>query len=176
MSGSRFTPGAAVTERTRRLRKIWRAMTPDERVTAIRVAGPDQGAALVVALRGHLAKTLRVRPATVQSWGVAQIAESTLRAPLGEDVIADLLIAYHLTERVPLLSAFLDAAEVPHTDGSINPEFTVDLDEARVRKAADTVLAQHPAHDCHIYFATLLALEGGSWTPLETYLDESLRS
>jgi hypothetical protein len=175
MSGSRFTPGAAVTERTRRLRKIWRAMTADERVAAIRAAGPDGGAGLVTALRGHLAKTLRVRPATVQSWGVPQIAESTLRAPLTEEVIADLLIAFHLTHRVPLLSAFLDAAEVPHTDGSINPEFTVDLDEPRVRAAADAVLASFPEHDCHIYFATLLALEGGAWTPLESLLDDSLK-
>jgi hypothetical protein len=175
MSGSRFTPGAAVTERTRRLRKIWRAMTPQERVAAIRAAGPDGGAGLIVALRGHLAKTLNMRPATVQSWGVSQIAETTLRAPLGEDVIADLLISFHLTERVPLLSHFLDAAGIPHTDGSINPDADVELDEAGVQAAADSVLAAFPERECQIYFATLIVLEGGVWMPLEARLDESLQ-
>jgi hypothetical protein len=100
-------------------------MTPEERATAIQAGGPDRGKALVAALRGHLAKTLKLRPATVQSWGVAQIADSTLRAPLGEDVLADLLIAFHLVERVPLLSAFLDTAGIPHTDGATEPGYTV---------------------------------------------------
>ena len=175
MSGSRFTPGAAASERTRRLRKIWRAMTPEERATAIQAGGPDRGKALVAALRGHLAKTLKLRPATVQSWGVAQIADSTLRAPLGEDVLADLLIAFHLVERVPLLSAFLDTAGIPHTDGATEPGYTVELDEARVLAAADTLLANFPEHESRIYFATLVALEGGAWMPLEQRLDESLK-
>jgi hypothetical protein len=175
MSGSRFTPGAAVTERTRRLRKIWRAMTPDERVRAVRASGPDRGAGVVVALRGHLAKALKVRPATLQSWGVQQVADATLRAPLGEDVLADLLIAFHLTERVPLLSAFLDAAGVPHTDGSIEPDAAVDLEPSRVEGAADAVLANFPEHDARIYFATLIAMEAGPWAPLESRLDESLK-
>jgi len=174
MSGSRFTPGAAVTERTRRLRKIWRAMTPEERVLAIRASGPDNGAGLVLALRGHLSNALKVRPATMKSWGMPQIAEATLRAPLGEDLLADMLIAFHLTERVPLLSAFLDAAGVRHTEGSINPDAEVELDEAGVRAAADAAMAAFPEHDCRIYFATLVAMEGGVWTPLESRLNESL--
>lgn len=175
MSGSRFTPGAAVSERTRRLRKIWRAMTPEERVAAIRSAGPDRGAGHLVALRNHVAQALKVRPATAQSWGIAQVAEATLRAPLGEDVIADLVIAFHLTQRIPLLSAFLDAAGVPHTDGVTDPDAVIDVDEARVNASADAVMANFPEHDCKIYFATLLALESGAWAPLETRLDESLK-
>jgi hypothetical protein len=173
MSGSRFTPGAAASERTRRLRKIWRAMTADERALAIQSGGPDRGKALIQALRGHLASALKVRPGTVQSWGVAQIADSTLRAPLGEEVLADLLIAFHLKERVGLLSAFLDTAGIPHTDGATEPGYTVQLDEAAVLAAADTLLANFPEHDCRIYFATLVALEGGAWAPLEQRLDES---
>lgn len=176
MSGPRFTPGSAVTERTRRLRKIWRALTPDERVAAIRAASPDQGAGLITALRAHLSKTLRMRPATVQSWGVSQVAETTLRAPLGDDLIADLLIAFHLTERIPLLSHFLDAAGIPHTEGSINPDADVELDEVGVLAAADSALAAFPARECQIYFATLIVLEGGVWEPLESRLDESLKA
>ncbi|HEX8360467.1 MAG TPA: HMG-box domain-containing protein [Longimicrobium sp.] len=176
MSTPRFTPGAAVTERTRRLRKIWRAMTPEERVLAIRSSGEDRGAALVVSLRSHLAKTLNIRPATVQSWGIQQVAESTLRAPLSEELIADLLIGFHLTQRVPLLSAFLDAAGIPHTDGSTDLEGPVEVEEERVLQAADALLANFPEHECKIYFATLLTLEGGAWGPLETRIDDSLKA
>jgi hypothetical protein len=176
MSRSKYVPGAAVTERTRRLRKIWRAMTPEERVMAIRASGEDKGAALVHSLRTSLAKTLNMRPATVQSWGVQQVAEATLRAPLGEDVIADLLIAFHLTERVPLLSAFLDVAGVPHTNGSTDLDGPVEVEEEKVLAAADAVLGNYPEHDCRIYFATLLTLEGGAWAPLESRIDESLKA
>jgi hypothetical protein len=176
MSAPRFSPPAAVTERTRRLRKIWRAMTPDERVLAIRAAaGPDRGAGFTQALRGHLAQVLKVRAATAQSWGVSQIAEATLRAPLSEDIIVDLLMAFHLKERVPLLSAFLDAAGIPHTEGVTEPDADVNLDAARLNAAADAVMANFPAHECQVYFATLIALEGGAWASLEPRLDESLR-
>jgi hypothetical protein len=176
MSGSRFTPGAAVTERTRRLRKIWRAMTPDERVLAIRAAGQERGTGFVTVLRSHVAQTLKIRPVTVQSWSLPQLAEATLRAPLGEDLLSDLLIGLHLTERVPLLSGFLDAAGVPHTGGVTDPDVEVELDEARILEAADAVLTAFPEHDCRIYFATLLAMEGDTWAPLESRLDESLRA
>lgn len=176
MSGSHLTPGVSVTERTRRLRKVWRTMTAEERALAIRAAGQDRGTGLVALLRGHVSQALKIRPVKVQSWGVPQLAEATLRAPLGEDVLGDLLIAFHLTERVALLSAFLDEAGVPHTGGATEPDQTAELDEARVNAAADAVLAAFPEHDCHVYFATLLALEGGAWTPLESRLDESLRA
>lgn len=175
MSGSRFTPGAAATERTRRLRKIWRAMTPDERVLAIRAAGQDRGSGLVTLLRSHLAQGLKVRPVTVQSWGIPQVAEATLRAPLGDDLLSDLLIAFHLTERVALLSAFLDAAGVPHTDGATRVEGDLELDADRIDAAADAVLAAFPERECQVYFATLLVMEGGTWAPLEARLDASLR-
>lgn len=176
MSGSRYTPGAAVTERTRRLRKIWRAMTPDERVLAIRAAGQERGTGFVTVLRTHVAQTLKVRPVTVQGWGLPQLVEATLRAPLSEDILADLLIGFHLTQRVPLLSGFLDAAGVPHTEGVTEPDAQVELDEARILEAADRVMANFPEHDCRIYFATLLAMEGDTWAPLEARLDETLRA
>lgn len=175
MSVSRFTPGTAASERTRRLRKIWRAMTADERIRAIRASGPDGGTRLLLTLRAHITKALHVRPATVNGWSVSQLAEATLKSPLGEDVLGDMLIAFHLTERIPLLSAFLDAAGIPHTEGAIDAESTVELDAERVEAAADAVLADFPEHDCKIYFATLVGMEGGAWTPLESRLDESLR-
>lgn len=172
MSGSRFTPGAAATERARRLRRIWRAMTADERVLAIRAAGRD-GRDLVPLLRAQLSKTLNVRPVTVQGWGVEKIADQTVRAPLGDDVLADLLIAFHLAERVPLLSAFLDAAGIPHTQGATD-DADVEPDAARVEAAAEAVAAEFPEHDRRIYFATLLAMEGDAWAPLRSRVDESL--
>jgi hypothetical protein len=111
----------------------------------------------------------------VQGWSPQQLADASAKIALDEQVVADLLIAFHLTERVPLLTAFLDAAGVPHTEGATDPDAaTGEIDPARVQAAADLVMQQFPSLDCQIYFATLIALEDGAWQALAPRLDETL--
>jgi hypothetical protein len=171
MSTPRPTPRAE-TDRTRLLKKIWRAMPAEERALAVKASSRDTRVDAMQSLRAAVIQQMRMRPQTVQSWSPRQLADASAKLSLPEDLIADLLIAFHLTERVALLSAFLDAVGLPHTDGATDPEaMTTEIEPARVDAAADLVLAQFEPLACQIYFATLIALEGGSWEQLRSRLD-----
>jgi hypothetical protein len=172
MSVPSSTPRAA-SDPARMLKKIWKSMPAEDRVTAVRAATRDRQSNAVHGLRAAVIKTLRMRPATVQTWSAQQLADASAKFNLEDDVIADLLVTYHLNERVPLLTAFLDAAGVPHTNGATDPDAaTGEIDPARIEAAADQVLASFPAEQCQVYFATLMALEGGAWEALRPRLDE----
>jgi len=160
------------TDRTRLLRKIWKAMPAEDRTLAVKASTREKRADVVQSLRMAVVQALRMRPQTVQAWSHQQLAETSARINLDENLIADLLIALHLTERVPLLSAFLDQVGVPHTDGATDPEaMTAELDPAKVEAAADHVMQHFDPLACQVYFATLIALEGGSWEVLRSKLD-----
>ena len=172
MSIPSSTPRGA-SEQSRMLKKIWKALSPADRAAAVRAATRDKQSHALHKLRSAVIRSLRMRPVTVQAWSAQQLADASARINLDDDVIADLLVTLHLKERVPLLTAFLDAAGVPHTDGATDPETaTTDLDPARVAAAADRVLEDFPAEQAQVYFATLIALEGGAWESLRPKLDE----
>lgn len=173
MSVPSSTPRAH-SDSARLLRKIWRAMSPADRTAAVRAAGKSNPAA-VQGVRLAVIQALRMRPATVQSWPPQQLAETSAKLALDDDLIAELLVALHLTDRVPLLTAFLDAAGVPHTEGVTEDTSVSDaLEPPRVLAAADQVLQQFAPEACQLYFATLVALEGGGWEPLRERLDPEL--
>lgn len=150
-------------------------MPAADRAAAIRAASKSGNAAAAQAVRLAVTRALRMRPGTVQSWSPQQLADTSVKIGLADDLIAELLVALHLVERVPLLSAFLDAAGVPHTDGvTEDTSASESLPAERVLAAADEVLQRFPGDQCRTYFATLLALEGGGWEPLRARLDPAL--
>jgi hypothetical protein len=171
MSIPSSTPRGA-SEQSRLLKKIWKSLTPQDRVLAVRAGTRDEHSHAVHNLRAAVMRTLRMRPVTVQSWSPQQLADASARIALEDDVIADLLVTLHLKERVPLLTAFLDAAGVPHTGGATDPDAAGELDPDRVRSAAEQVMGKFPADQCRIYFATLIALEGGAWDTLRPFLGD----
>ena len=163
------------SDSARILKKLWRSMPAEDRTAAVRAANRGGNRGAVQGLRLAVIKTMRMRPATVQSWSPQQLADASARIALDDDVIAELLIALHLGERVPLLTAFLDAAGVPHQEGVVEDTAASEaLPAERVLAAADAVLASFPREQCEVYFATLLALEGGGWEPLRGRVDEEL--
>lgn len=167
-------PSSTHADRMRLLRKAWRALSAQDRAAAVR-ATSRAGQGGLQTLRMAVIKALRMRPATVQGWSPQQLADASAKIVLDEQVLADLLIAFHLTERVPLLTAFLDAAGVPHTEGATDPDAsTGEIDPARVQAAADLVSKDFPERDAQVYFATLIALEGGAWEALAPRLDETV--
>jgi hypothetical protein len=172
MSIPSSTPRGA-NEQSRLLKKIWKTLSPEDRVLAVRAATRDKHSHAVHNLRAAVMRTLRMRPVTVQAWSPQQLADAAGRIALEDEVIADLLVTLHLKERVALLTAFLDAAGVPHTEGATDPDAAAgELDADRVKSAAEQVLKDFPADQCRIYFATLIALEGGAWETLRPFLGD----
>ncbi len=86
----------------------------------------------------------------------------------GESVAASLLVALHLNERRPLLSSFLDAVGLPHKNGILEDEDTLEpLDEAVARLGVQSLLEQFPAPQVWTYLSALYLQDPVRWQALE---------
>src|SRR5690606_37404165 len=81
---------------------------------------------------------------------------------LPETLAARALVAYHLAEQRPMMSAFLDAVGVEHEDGLIKAE-TVKPDAASVGPAAAAIAGRFPAEHVSLYLNTLLSQDPETW-------------
>ena len=120
-----------------------------------------------------LADALRFRPAGVRKLPVDKRVDYFVRRVRPDNSLAStLLTTLHLAHRRALLSAFLDALEVPNDDGLIprghEPE-PVAAD--RLAVAVDGLRGRFDAPDVDLYLATLLALDPDVWGGLRPLLE-----
>jgi hypothetical protein len=123
---------------------------PAERFTALYTALPSD---VSRALDGAIARMLNCRVPSVRRQPEALRAKA-LRAFIlrerDDDVSADLLRAYFLGARKPLVTQFLDATGVAHEDGQVGEE-DAEPDAARVPDAVKALLADHDPRDVRLY-------------------------
>lgn len=155
--------------------QLWQALSPVERTLAVTAALTERRE-LRGALVAALAKQMRFRPQVLSGWEPSKLASYASRLPLGEAGLAvDLLIALHLHHRRPLLEAFLDAAGVPHEDGSIAVTLAAgDVEEGRMREAATSLLESgFPADEVVTYLLAQVVLDPAAWSPLGGWLRDT---
>jgi hypothetical protein len=130
--------------------KLLLALTP-ERFGALYLALPPE---LARALDGAIASMLHARPASVQRQPAA-VRIKALRAFLvrtrDEALAGDLLRAYFLGPRLPLVTQFLDATGVKHDKGQVEDE--AQPDPAKVGEAIAALNAAHDPQDVQLYCA-----------------------
>ena len=115
---------------------------------------------------GLIAKHLKFRPKTANALDAEKKARYLATVPeIPEDVAARLLVLYHLAEQRPMMGAFLDAAGIPHDNGSIEEDAAAP-DPAKVREAAAKIGRTYPAADVGLYLATLFWQDPGAWAAL----------
>ena len=121
------------------------------------------GSALAVLIKArHLRpQVARSMPAEEQARALASVLD------VGETLAASLLVALHLGDRRPLLTAFLDATGLPHEDGLLKEEadavaFTEDNARAGVRALA----AAFPRDQVEAYLNTLWLQDPDRWASL----------
>lgn len=170
------TLAAAPTTTT--VRRLWKALTQDERATAITAAlADDENGWVKTTTRGAVATALRFRPQTVATWPRQKLVSEAARLPL-EDVqlLSAFLVDLHLGHRRPMMGAFLDALGIPNDDGRIDAEKdpVVEQDAASVTKAADALVAAFPPDEVATYFLTLLLQDAAIWTPLVGWLETAV--
>jgi len=128
--------------------KLLLALTP-ERFGAIYLALPAE---LARALDGAIATMLHARPAMVQRQPAA-VRVKALRAFLmrtrDEALAGDLLRAYFLGPRLPLVVQFLDATGVKHEKGQVGEDGKPD--PAKVPEAIAALNAAHDPQDVQLY-------------------------
>jgi hypothetical protein len=123
---------------------------------------------------GALVKARRMRPQAARALPPEEQARilATLAEP-GETVAASLLVALHLTDRRPLLGAFLDALGLAHEDGILKEEESerpTAVGEGRAREAV-TALSGYPRDHVITYLNTLWLQDPERWAVLEKSTD-----
>ena len=149
--------------------RLWKSLTPDERLRAASVFFAEPPPELIGAAIGTLVKARHLRPQaarTLPSDAQARILATVLDP--GETVAQGLLVGLHLADRRPLLGAFLDGLKLPHEDGILKEEADAapPLREADVRTAL-SALGAYPADQVRTYLNTLWLQDPEHWAPLE---------
>jgi hypothetical protein len=150
------------------VRKLWKALTPEERTGAISAAMADDPEGWVKnTTRAAVAKALRFRPQTVSTWPREKLVSEAARLPLDDiQLLSAYIVDLHLGHRRPMMAAFLDELGIENDHGRIDSE-KVEVppqDPARLTAAADTIAKSFPADEIVTYFLTLLLQDAAVWS------------
>ena len=164
---------AAAPDKTT-IRKLWKALTPEERALGINAAlDDDENGWVKSTTRGAVAAALRFRPQTVSTWPRAKLVSEATRLPLDEvQLMSAFLVDLHLGHRRPMMASFLDSLGIPNDQGRIDSETTEvpPQDEAKVVAAANALAAKFPPDEVVTYFLTLLLQDASVWEGLVGWL------
>jgi hypothetical protein len=164
---------AAAPDRTT-VRKLWKALTPEERALGINGAlDDDENGWVKNTTRGAVAGALRFRPQTVATWPRAKLVSEAARLPLDEvQLLSAFLVDLLLGLRRPMMASVLDSLGIPNDEGRIDSETTEvqPQDEARVVAAANALASKFPPDEVVTYFLTLLLQDAGVWKGIVSWL------
>ena len=153
--------------------RLWRSLTLPQRTAAAQAFWKDdellddQLQAVMA-----IAQQKKFRPKTVLNLDVERKARHLASLPsLPEALAARALIVYHLAERRPMMSAFLDALGIAHENGLIKEE-GVGVDPAKLAPAVAAISAQYGPADVSLYLKTLLCQDPETWGGLAAVLKD----
>lgn len=99
--------------------------------------------------------TLKFRPNIWRTWPKPRQREwlwANLRQPRFADTARQLLQEWFFTQRARMLTLFLDALGIAHSDeGYITEAVTGELDADKVRAGVDALLKEFPANEVSLY-------------------------
>ena len=150
--------------------QLWSSLDPEIRLLAARSLyahdwgeSPTRREADFAIMHG-----MRFRESAVRQLPVDRRAHYLARSIRPTDSLAgSLLLALHLEHRRALLAAFLDALDIPHTDGLINEDHDLKPPTAAaLEKAAKALKKQFPPEEVELYLTTLHVLDPETWAGL----------
>jgi hypothetical protein len=157
----------AAAPRSTTIRKLWKALTPEERATAVTAAlADDENGWVKTTTRTAVAGALKFRPQTVATWPKQKLISEAVRLPIDDvPLLSAFLVDLHLGARRPMMAAFLDAVGVKHDDGRIDTEASGPIEVApeKLYAAADEIAQRFPVDEAVTYFLTLLLQDFDTW-------------
>jgi hypothetical protein len=157
----------AAEPRSTTIRRLWKALTPEERTAAITASlADDENGWVKTTTRGAIAAALKFRPQTVATWPRQKMIAEAARLPLDDaQLLSGYLVDLHLGTRRPMMAAFLDAVGVPHENGRIDTEASgpIEIPAEKLSAAADDLARQFPPDEVATYFLTLLLQDAETW-------------
>jgi hypothetical protein len=148
--------------------RIWKRLTPAQRLAAAEPfwndeQSTDQQVEAITAIASHM----KFRTKSVLGLPLDKRAKYLTTLPNVSDTIAArALINYHLAQRRPMMSAFLDSLGITHENGLITEENVSKPDAGKLRAAAADLAAKFPAADVALYFSTLVSQDPETWGDL----------
>jgi hypothetical protein len=156
-----------MTETSLTAARLWKHMTPAQRLTAADAfwsdeqATDDQVQAVML-----IAQQKKFRPKSVIALDLGRKARHLASiVNLPEALAARVLIVYHLAAQRPMMAAFLDALGIAHENGLIQEDSVVP-DVARLGPAVAEIARQFRPEDVSLYLNTLLCQDPGTWGAL----------
>jgi hypothetical protein len=150
------------------LARVWREMTGTQR-TAVSEAfwQDDDSMSQQVEVITHLARTLHFRPQSVLGLPIERkVKQMSQQSKLPDAVIGRALVAYHLAECRPMLTAFLDELGITHEDGLIADSVDQVPGVDRLQAAATALAAKFPVESVQLYLRTLAVQDPETWGAL----------
>lgn len=159
------------------VRKLWKALTAEERDLAITAAMHDDAEGWVKnTTRAAVAKALKFRPQTVSTWPRQKLISEAVRLPLDDvQLLSAYIVDLHLGHRRPMMAAFLDQLGIPNDDGRIDSEKVevAEPEPARLTSAAEEIASSYPADEVATYYLTLLLQDAAVWGGLVPVLQKT---
>jgi hypothetical protein len=156
-----------MTEATLTPSRLWKKMTPDQRMRAARAfwldeqATNDQVQAVML-----ISQQKKFRPKTIVALDVARKARHLASiASLPDSLAARALVGYHLAEQRPMMGEFLDALGIEHEEGLIKDE-SVTPDPTKLGAAVAAIAGKFPAEEVSLYLDTLRSQDPDTWGAL----------
>src|SRR5437899_3031660 len=156
-----------MTEPTLTPSKLWKRMTPEQRLRAARAFWLDEQATddqLQAVLA--IAQQKKFRPKFILSLDSDRKAKhlSGLYS-LADPIAARALVIYHLAEHREMMGAFLDALGIAHENGLIQDD-GVKPEPDKIKPAVATLREKFPADDVTLYLETLVTQDPETWGAL----------
>jgi hypothetical protein len=179
MPTSQLRPALAAiasAPRSTTIRKLWKALTPEERTTAITAAlADDENGWVKLTTRTAIATALKFRPQSVAAWPRQKLVAEGARLPLDDaQLLSAYLVDLHLGHRRPMMAAFLDSIGVPHEDGRLDTESGAakEVSPEQLHAAADALVTQFPEDEVATYLLTLLLQDFETWQGTVGWLEK----
>jgi hypothetical protein len=149
--------------------RLWKRLAREERLAAATAFWRDTSPDIMASALGAIVKARHIRPQVARA--MADEAKAQALADVldpGESVAASLLVALHLADRRPMLTAFLDALGMPHDNGVLKEEADAIAppQTAAARTAVAALAARFPAREVGTYLNTLWLQDPERWAAL----------
>jgi hypothetical protein len=156
-----------MTESTLTPSRLWRRMTPDQRLRAAQAfwsdeqASDDQLQAVLL-----IAQQKKFRPKSVLALDLDRRSKHLASiAALPDALAARALVLYHLGGQREMMGTFLDVLGLKHDNGLIEDD-EAKPDPEKVGPAVAAIAEKYPADDVSLYLTTLVCQDPDTWGAL----------
>jgi hypothetical protein len=137
----------------------------------------DANKPLYRATLAAVAEIRKVRPVFLERQPRAQRTAAMLASltrPMLEPAAANLIRGWLVNKQSALLIQFLDALGIKHEKGVVE-DLPVNVDDAKLKTAVDSLLASHPQEVVAVYLVAFNEMNQANWPNLKTMLETDSR-